>query len=814
VNSVLQDIRFGARILLRSPGITAAVIFALALGIGANSAMFSVVDALLLHPLRYQDPSKLVILWDLDPKGPVSGCSAPNFFEWRKAKALSDVAAWVATSFVVSGLAEPAQVSGARTTANFFRTLGVKPVLGRTFLPGEDGLDGGPGGSSAVSHVAVIGYQMWQGMLGGDPNVLGRTIVLNQTPYAVVGVMPPDFEFLNRRHQVWVLAVLDSTDRDYRYLTVVGRRTVPLETAGAEMAALSRSLEQAYPASNKGWAIRVDDFQEFLVNRRFRTRLLLLFSAVGLVLLLACTNVASLLFARSAARNREIGVRIALGATSGRLIRQLLTESILLALAGGAVGLGLADLLIRAAPGFVPANAIPTTAPIELNPLVLLFTVGVSLFTGILFGLAPALSLSRTDVRGTLNDASRGSTSGRARQRFRQAMVTIEVAVALVLLASAGLMTESLRRLAGINLGFDPENVLTLRVFLPVARYNAAQAMRFHSAAMDKIAALPGVQSVAMASNLPLNRLTMGVGFEFEGSAPRPLSARPESGYTTITPDYLRTLGIPLKRGRNFIAADNQNAPPVVMINEAFAERFFPGQDPVGRRILLNLPALGKNGFADEIKAQIVGLTGNVALGSLDASPDPVLYAPLAQNTWSPVTWLAVKLRTNPSRLLAAVRNEVSSLDGELPVDQAGTLEQTFFDQLAEPRFQSRLMIAFAGLALVLAVVGIYGVNAYAVTQRRREIGVRVALGATPGDVLRDAIGRGMRLTALGIAAGLAGAAALNSVLRSVLVDVSATDPVLLLAAAGILALVAAVACYIPARRATRIDPAAALRGD
>jgi len=808
MQTLFQDIRYGARVLLRSPGMTLAVILALALGIGANTAMFSVVDALILHPLRYQNPSELVVVWDTDPQGQLRGSSSGNFLDWRKAKSFSSFAGWAASTYTLTGLDRPVQIYGARVTAEFFKTLGVKPVLGRTFLQGEDGLDGAAG----TSKVAVIGYDTWQSTLNGDPNVLGRTIRLNQTSYAIIGVMGPDFQFLSRRHQVWVPAVIDPANRDYRYLTVVARLNTSRGAATSEMTALGRSLAEAYPKNNGGWAIQVQDFQDFLVNGHLRTRLLVLFGAVGAVLLLACTNVASLLLARSAARSREIAVRVSMGATPGRVMRQLLTESIMLALLGAALGLGLAALLIDLAPGFVPVNAIPTTAPIQLNILVLLFTIGIAVLTGVLFGLAPALSLARYDVRDTLNDASRGSTGGRGRQRFRQAMVVIEVAVALVLLAGAALMTESLRHMTEIDLGFDLHQVLTLRVFLPVARYNATQASQFQTRAMEKIAALPGIESVSMGTNLPLARLSMYAPFDLETAPPRGPAERPDVGYASISPGFLHTLGIALKRGRDFTDHDNAGAPRVALINQAFAALHFPNQDPVGRRILINPPMLGQNGFADTIRAEIVGVTGDVKLADLSAPPEPILYVPLAQGIWSTVTYLTVRAHGNATSLAPAIRSEMANLDKEQPVEQIGSLEQAFSDQFAEPRFQSRLMGAFAALALLLAVVGIYGVNAYAVTQRRRELGVRIALGAQPGDVLRATLGEGLKLSAVGIAVGLAGAFALSSLFRSVLVGVAGMNPVTLLGSAGLLAVVALIACYIPARRATRIDPSSALR--
>ena len=808
MQSLLQDIQFGARVLLRSPGMTLAVIFALALGIGANTAMFSVVDALILHPLRYQNPSELVVIWDRDAQGQLRGSSSGNFLDWRKAKSFSDLAGWAPSSYTLTGLDRPEQIFGARVTAGFFKTLGVKPVLGRTFLPGEDGLDGG----ASASRVAVIGYDTWQNILSGDPNVLGRTILLNQNSYAIIGVMGPDFQFLSRRTQVWVPAVLDRANREYRYLTTVARRNTSPGAASAEMAALARSLAETYPRSNSGWTIQVQDFQDYLVNGRLRSRLLLLFAAVGAVLLLACTNVASLLLARSAGRSREIAVRVSMGATPGRVVRQLLTESVLLALMGAGLGLSLAALLINLAPGFVPISAIPTTAPIQLNFLVLFFTLGIAVLTGVLFGLAPALSLARPDIRETLNDSSRGSTGGRGRQRFRQAMVVIEVAVALVLLAGAALMTENLRNMSQIELGFDAKQVLTLRVFLPVTRYNAAQANQFFARAMDKIGALPGVESVAMGSNLPLVRLSMYVPFDLDTAPPRSAAERPDTGFTTISSGYLHTLGMGLQRGREFTDRDRAGAPPVALINEAFAALYFPHQDPVGRQLQINPPILGQNGFAESIRAEIVGVAGNVKLGDLSAPPEPILYLPLAQNVWSTTNYLTVRTRAKPAGLAPAIRREMAGLDKEQPVDQLGSMEQAFSDQFAEPRFQSRLMGAFAGLALILAVVGIYGVNAYAVTQRRRELGVRIALGARPSDVLRETLGEGLKLSAVGIVLGLAGAWGLSSLFRSVLVGASGVSPAALLGAAGLLTGVALIACYLPARRAMRIDPATALR--
>jgi len=808
METLFQDIRFGVRILLRSPGMTILVIAALALGIGANSAMFSIVDALLLRPVRYREPDTLTLLWDRDAQGVIRYASAANFLDWRtRTKSFTDLAGWSPASFVMGG-EQPEQIGGAAVTSNFFRTLGVAPALGRSFLPEEDGI-----GNANAAPVAVISYRLWQDRLGGSSAALGQTIQLNSKAYTVIGVLPPDFQFLTRRTYVYVPISINPQDREYHYLTVVGRLGVARAQAITEMSALASQLGEAYPSSNKGWTIQVDDFEEWLVNRSFRTRLLLLSGAVGLVLLIACTNVASLLLARSAGRAREMAVRISVGATRLRLARQLLTESILLSMAGGALGLGLAWLLIRAAPKFVPPNAIPAAGPIELNPLVLWFTLAVSAATGILFGIAPAISATRTGVHGTLKDSSRGSTAGRGRQSFRQAMVMTEVALALVLLAGASLMIESLRKMNQIELGFDPNNVLTLRLFLPAARYDAAHALQFHQKALEKLAALPGVESVAAASNVPLLKISMAVPFDLESGPERGQGERPGVGYTTITPGYLHTLGIPLRRGRMFADTDNEKSPPVVIVNDAFARRYFPNQNPVGQRILLNRPLLGQNNFADTIQPEIVGQVGNVKLELLP-EPEPLIYAPHAQNIWSAVTWFAVRSSLNPAALAGPIRRTMMELDSQQPIDQVSSLDQLHSNQFAEPRFQTDVMGAFAGLALLLAAVGIYGVTSNSVVQQRHEIGVRMALGASPGMVMRDVMGRGLSLIGIGLVIGLIGSVAIASTLASVLVGVSPTDPATLgLVSAG-LACVAAIACFFPALRATRVDPAIALRED
>lgn len=801
---LFQDARFAARIFLRTPALTVSIILLLALGIGANSAMFSVVDGLLLHPVSYLEPQKLVFVWNHDPQGALSDISPADFMDVRaQSHGLAELAAWMPTSFVVLGGDRPRQMGGARVTANFFKTLGVKPVLGRTFLPQEDGLDNPANAARSV----IVSYRLWQQDLGADPNVLGRTLRVDSIPYTIVGVAPNDFRFWWRPHDLWVPVSLNTHERDYRDLVAIARLTGTRSQAASELNGIARSLAEAFPKSDRGWTIQVEDLKERLLNHTFRLRLLMLSGAVGLVLLLACANIASLLLARAAARQREIAVRISLGASAGRLARQLLTESALLALCGGALGLALAWGLVRAAPKFVPANAIPG-GPLELGMPVVWFSLALSLATCLLVGLAPALGIARREQQSSLKQSGRGNTAGRASQMARQAIVMAEVAAALILLAGAWLMTTSLRNLSHVDPGFDPSNVLTVRLFLPSSKYNAAQSLNFERLGLERIGKLPGVRNVAAGTTLPfLNN--MEVRFDREGSA-REEAERPSSAYAAVSPQYFEMLRIPLIRGRVFTDADNEKSPLVAVVSEAVAASYFPHEDPIGRRIVVSRPVR----FTGEepVKLEIVGVVGNVRLADQAAETKLTIYVPHPQNPFSRGIWFAMRTAGNPAALASTVRSELLSIDKEQPVEQVGSLDQMLSSQLAQPRFQTGLMASFALVALLLAVLGIYGVNAYAVTQRRNELGLRMALGASQGAVLRMVIGQGMLPTVIGIVIGVIGAAGASSLLRSVLVGAGTLDPIAFLGAALVLAVAAALACYFPARRATRIDPAIILR--
>ena len=806
--TLVNDIRFGIRILTRSPVITLWVILALALGIGASSAMFSVVDAMLLHPVDYTNPSQLMLLWERNADGVRWRTSGGDFLDWRKqSKSFSDLAAWTNAPYAMTRTDRPQQVAGATVTANLFRTLGVRPALGRTFRDDEDAI----GRTDAAARVAMISYQLWQDSFGGRVDVLSKSVELNGIPYNIIGVTPSDFQLLTRR-QVWVPITINPVDRDYHYLFVVGRPRVSRENSLAEMTAIARNLSREYPDSNSGWTVEVQQLLDWLLSSTFRIRLVLLFGAVMMVLLITCINVAGLLMTRALARSREMAVRVALGASQTRLIRQLLTENLMLALTGGAAGLGVAWALIRIAPTIIPPAAIPATVPIELNAAVVWFTLGLAAATGVIFGLAPAEAGLRLDVQGSLKEGSRSSTTGRGHRLLRQALVALQVAVALMLVVSATLMSQSLNNLTQIDPGFDMKNVATVRLFLPAAQYPAPRALALRRQALERLQAIPGVDSVTAGSNLPLSNVDMKVSFDRDDSPPRPAAEWPTAGYATVSTGYFAALRIPLKSGRAFEATDSESSPPVVVVNEAFAERYFPTENPVGKRISLDRPVLGSKDVLESIHPQIVGVVGNVRFGLETPDRDPTVYAPDSQNIFSWFTWFAVRGSRGPAALNDAVRNQLTQLAADLSLDQAGSLEQTFASQFSQPKFQSTLMNAFAVIALLLALIGIYGVNAYAVAQRRHEIGVRMELGATPGSILRTALYAGMRLTLVGLGAGLLGAVAAASLLRGVLVGVSATDPATLAGVAALLAGASLMASYLPAHRAMRVQPAAALR--
>lgn len=813
LDRLIQDLKFALRLIWKSPAISVSVIVALALGIGANTAMFSVIDAALLRPLRYERPDRLLLVWEKDSQGQTYGASPANLLDWRsRSKTLTGFAGWQNRGFVYTGGDRPERLNGASVTANLFETIGAKPLLGRTFIPEEDGVER----QVPPSKVAVVSHQLWRENFGADPAILSKTLRLNGQPYSIVGVMPPDFYFLSKVTQVWVPGQLNRNQRDFRAWTTVARLAPGQDAraALAEMQQIAAALAREHPKNNQNWTVHTDALLDWIVGEDFRDTLLMLFAAIGLVLLLACVNIANLLLARSAGRQREAAIRVALGATRGRLLAQLTTESVVLSALGGLLGLTLTWALLDTIVKLVPASLMPPVSNVRINGSVLAFTGLVALLTGFLFGIAPAWMGSNPALAGHLKDGGRGVSGGRRRQSFQQILVLGEVSVAVMLLAGAGLLLESLWRLTSLDLGVRPEGVLTMRVSLPPSKYaDADRVRRFVREMTESMRGNPGVESVAVMSDLPLRRISITIPFETESMTPRPQADRPAVLYVTVNEGFVDAVGARLIAGRNFNSRDTAAAPPVVLVNEEFAKRFGGGQ-LVGKRVRINWPAMGGTSFSEDLMAEVIGVIASIRQGDAAAPLEPVMYAPLEQNLWSSNLFVAVRSSQDPAALITGARMTIQSLDREQPVDRTITLPQLVRDNFSVPRFRTQLLGAFAILALILAVVGIYGVNAYAVSQRKHEIGVRLALGATPAEIVRQTVGQGMRTTFLGLILGTAGALSLTTVLKNVLFGVESLTLRVYALVTLVLCAAALIACYLPARRASRVDPVRSLRQD
>jgi predicted permease len=809
MRTLLKDVRFAARGLWKRPGFTAVAVVTLALGIGANTAIFTVIDAALLRSLPYRDPARLVHLWETKRSRDFERreASYPDFLDWRaqSADVFEGVAGYAPRQFTLALEGEAARARGATVTANFFDLLGVRAEAGRTFVAGEDE----PGAAPA----AVLGHGLWLRRFGGDRAVVGRKVALDGEPFTVVGVLPADFQFARLGEtEVWTSLAVSPQVASRRYmhwLQVVARlkEGVDTEAAGAALSAVAARIESEDPGAHAGVGLRVVGLQEEFVGP-VRPVLLVLLGAVGFVLLIACTNVANLLLARSASRRREMAIRAALGASRWRVVRQLLTESVLLSMAGGAAGLVLAlwgvDLLVAAIPPAQLAQ-MPYLRGLSLDADVLLFAFGLSLLTGVLFGLTPALASTRTDLQESLKEGGRSSGS-RASARLRDLLVVSEVALALVLLVGAGLLLKSLAVMLKVDPGFDARGLLTMRVALPPARYaEDAQAARFYEELLRRVSQLPGVRGAAATSNLPLAG-DGGTGTPQVFGRATPASELTEAHLRTVSANYFEVMGIPVAGGRAFGPRDTSDAPRVLLVNKTFAERVFPGEDPVGRRLTFR--------FTGERQFEIVGVVGDEKVTSLDARTTPVVYFHNQQDADSSAALVLRAEGADPLALAGAVREAARGVDPEVPVFAVQTLEQMVSGTRATfvRRYPAYLTGVFACVALLLALVGIYGVVSYAVTQRTREIAVRVALGARGRDVLRLVLRHGLGLALAGVAAGTLGALALTRLIEGLLFGVSAADPAVYTLVGLLLVGVALLACLGPARRATKVDPMVALR--
>jgi putative ABC transport system permease protein len=809
MGTILQDLRYGGRRLLKSPGFTVVAVVALALGIGANSAIFSVVNAVLLQPLPYREPDRLVILWETNPQllddylKTHNEAAPANFYDWlAQSRSFENLAAFRWRTFILTGGDTPEQVRGNAVTPNMFATLGVGPVLGRDFLPEE--------GQPGKDKEAILSYGLWQRRFGADPHVVNRQISVNGEPYTVVGVMPREFEFPRAESELWTpFAPADDlkTNRTSHFLYTRARLKpgVRLEQAQAEMDTIAARLRQQYPDADDQRGVRVASLPAESVAQ-IRPALLILLAAVGFVLLIACANVANLMLARAAARQKEIAIRTALGAGRWRIVRQLLTESVLLSVLGGAAGLLLArwgvDLLLTSMPRQF-ALGIPGWSRIGLDYRVLGFTLAVSLLTGVLFGLFPALQASKSDLNETLKEGGRSSVAS-GRVRFRNALIVAEVTLSLVLLVGAGLMMRSIVRLMDVSPGFDPQNLITLELSLPQTQYaKKEQVANFYSELTRRVRELPGVESAATIDMMPMGGSGGTTAFMVEGRPAPPPGQYPEANARTASPGYFKTMRIPVLKGREFDEHDTPDSPLVVIINETFARKYWPGENPVGKRLLD--PG---NRFPP---VQIVGVVGDIKHWGLDDKAEEYLYTSSTQTPESSM-FVVVRTAADPAGVTASVRNEVRALGRELPVYNIEPMSQRIVESTASRRLVMFLLSVFAGVALVLASVGIYGVMAYTVAQRTHEIGIRMALGAARGDILRLVVRQGMLLALAGVALGLMLSFAVTRFLSGLLFGVGANDPLTLVGVSLVLTLVALLACLIPARRAMKVDPLVALR--
>ena len=817
MNTIWQDLRYGARMLLKNPGFTLIAVLTLGMGIGANTAIFSVVNGVLLRPLPYNEPERIVTLLS-DGRFPVSPA---NFLDFRaNSQSFAQMAAAEAWGGALTGNDRPEQLDGLRMGEGLFGLLGARALLGRTlqaedYQPGKD-------------HALVLSHKLWQRAFGGDPNVIGRNIRLSGESYAVVGVMPPQFQFppfWATRAEMWAPLDLRSrvTDRRGGSLRVFARLKpgVTLRQAQAEIDAMNKQLALAYPEADTGLNIRVEPLNEKVVGD-VRRALLVLSGAVGFVMLIACANVACLLLARASARQKEAAVRVALGAGRWRIVRQLLTESLLLSACGAALGMLLAVWGVDWLTALLAGNSssftvrLPRLSEIKIDATALGFTLMVTLATSLLFGLAPALAASRPDLNQTLKESGRGTSGGR--RRLRETLVIAELALASVMLIGAGLLMNSFLKLRSVDPGFSPRNALTMMVSLAGAsQYVGPARETFYRRLTDRLAALPGVESVSAINHLPLAGDWWGTSLAIEGRPLPPPGQEIIGIFRVSRPGYFQTMGVPLRAGRDFTERDTLDAPGVAIINETLARRHWPSEDPIGKRVTLDDPR--DNSQAPQWFT-VVGVVKDVKQNSWTDAPWNEIYLPFQQSryfyagTAGHYTSMTLVIRTTvePQSLAAAAQEAVRSLDRNLPVSSVVTLEQVIADTLWQPRFNLQLIGIFAALAMTLAAIGLYGVMSYSVAQRTREVGLRMALGARRRDVLKLVVGQGMKLALAGVASGLLAAVALTRLMEKLLFEVSATDFSTFALIAVLLTIVALLACWIPARRAAKVDPMVALR--
>ena len=807
---VVQDVRYALRMLRKSPGFCIVAVLTLALSIGANTAIFSLVDAVLLKPLPYPHPERIVSMWEKAPEFDYNFISTLNFLDWnRQNRCFQFLSAVALDTMTLTGSDAPKELNVQRVSAAYFRVLGVDATLGRTFTPSEDQV----GSDQEV----VLSNRIWRSLFGGDPNIIGRNVTLDAKSYTIIGVLPANGEFDRTWAVMWLPLAFRPADmtRNYHWLSAIARLNpgVTLKQARAQMDAIGARIAALYPDSNKGFGVTVNPYIDQVVDPQLRRSLWVLLAAVGTVLLIGCVNLANLTLARGTDREHEIAIRSALGARRLRLIRQVLTENVFLGILGGVAGLALGDALMRGIKLWLPPDMLPPQANVRMDHSVLLFTMVMGILTGILFGLAPALSGTQPDLVGSLKEGGR-TTAGLTRHRVRTTLVVAEVALSFVLLAGASLLIRSFNRLASINPGVDTTNVLAMDLPMPLTEFTSSTALTNYLTEITKnVRTVPGVRDVAITDKPPMEGFANGAPFRIEGRNYDPYSPL-VCGFKVVGSSYFDTVGMRLLKGRSLDESDVAGTVPVTVINETMAKTYFKGEDPVGKRILIRQHVFGKAGRGPEIPWQVVGVVSDEKVGGKVFSFDEdiaVIYVTFSQNPGLSNS-LVVRAAMNPLLLSESIEQAIWRVNHNQAVANIETLEEIESQSVAPTRLRTVLLAIFAGIALLLAAVGIYGVVSYSVAQRVREMAIRLALGASPGGLMKLVIGKAMLMTLVGLALGGGAAVALTRVLASLLYDTSPTDPVVFAGVAMLLIGVALAACYIPVRRAMRVDPMLALR--
>jgi putative ABC transport system permease protein len=809
VNGLLRDLQYACRTLAKSPGFTVVSLLTLAIGIGANTAIFSFVDSALLKPLPYPDADRIVRVLEKPPGFPRNGIATLNFLDWKNQNTVFEyMAAQTGGPSTLTGFGEPVQLRGARVSASYFNIFGIKAVLGRTFAPDED--------QRGKERVAVLSHALWTSQFGADPKLVGRTIDLDGQPYTVVGVLPEGGAYDRNFNQIWTPLAFEPENmtRNFHWFGSFAKLKpgVTLEKARAQMDTIGARIAKDYPDSNKGWGVVVERFADVIVDEDLKLSLYVLLAAVAMVLLIGCVNLANLMLLRGAARAREVALRAALGAGRQRLVRQFLTESVLLSLAGGVLGVGLGYATMAALKAAIPPYTLPPEVNVTMDGRVLLFALAISVLTGILFGLAPALGATKTNLVTSLKEGG-GGTIGGARHRLRGALVVAEVALAFVLLTGAGLLIRSFFEMQQADTGIDSTNVLTAG--LPLSDKLYADPVRLDSYLREiegNLQSLPGVRDVAFTSALPMQGWGYGMPFQIASQPTVDRANRQACFFKMVTPSYFRAVGMRLRKGRGLSDRDLPGAPPVAVVNETMARKYFLNQEPIGQRILVQKIIPGKTQLGPEVPWEVVGVVADERVTNFDNKRDnPGMYV---TNEQSPVYFggLVVRAAINPAGLEKAMRKAVYDANKNQPLTDVKTLEQIKTETMAGDQLRSLLLGVFAAIALLLSAVGIYGVISYSVVERTNEIGIRGALGASRGNLLGLILRHGIRMTVAGLVIGLLGALGLTRLMATLLFGVGAWDPLTIASVTGILICIGLLACYVPARRATKVDPMVALR--